>query len=99
MLEGTDGRKMSKSYGNVINIMDAADDMFGKIMSIRDELIIRYFILCTNAPLAEIKKIEADLKQGGNPRDAKARLGREIVSLYHSRSAATKAEQEFNRIF
>lgn len=99
ILEGTDGRKMSKSYGNTINLLDSANDMFGKIMSIRDELISRYFVLCTDAPLDEIGEIETGLGKGDNPRAAKARLGREITALYHSRAAAEKAEREFNRVF
>ena len=100
MLEGTDGRKMSKSWGNVINITDEPNDMFGKVMSVRDDLIIKYFTLTTDASLEEIKAIEKGLKTGKlNPRDAKARLAREIVSLYHGDAAAKKAEAEFDKVF
>jgi len=100
LLEGTDGRKMSKSYGNVINIADAPDDMFGKVMSMADELMARYFILCTKVSLEEIKSMEKDLKdEKVNPRDIKARLAREIVKIYHGEEEARKAEDEFNKIF
>ncbi|HUY69704.1 MAG TPA: tyrosine--tRNA ligase [Candidatus Tyrphobacter sp.] len=100
MLEGTDGRKMSKSWGNVINITDEPNDMFGKVMSVRDDLIIKYFTLTTDVSLEEIKIFEKDLKSGKlNPRDAKARLAREIVSLYHGDAAAKKAEAEFDKVF
>jgi len=91
MLFGLDGRKMSTSWGNVINIVDAPGEQFGKIMSIKDELILDYFDLCARTPLKEIKKL--------GPRDAKARLAREIVSIYHNKKAALKAEQEFERVF
>ncbi|MBI2637106.1 MAG: tyrosine--tRNA ligase [Parcubacteria group bacterium] len=99
LLEGLDGRKMSKSYGNTVNITDEPNDMFGKIMSLRDDLIIRYFTLCTDVPVAEIREIKKGLEAGGNPRDAKARLAREIVELYHGGKAARLAEREFNAVF
>ncbi len=99
MLEGTDGRKMSTSWGNVINITDEPSDIFGKVMSIRDELIGKYFVLATRIPLSEIEKIEQGMKQGENPRDSKARLAREIVSLYHGSSKAKQAEESFNAAF
>jgi len=100
MLEGTDGRKMSTSWGNVINIVDEPNDMFGKVMAVRDELISKYFLLCTDVPENEIKKIQNDTKAGKlNPRDAKLRLAREIVSIYHGESVAKKAEEEFTKVF
>lgn len=99
LLEGTDGRKMSKSYGNAINIMDSANEMFGKIMSIRDELISRYFVLCTDLALVEIAEIEAALAKGVNPRNAKARLAGQLVKQYHSAGESEKAEKEFDRVF
>lgn len=99
LIEGLDGRKMSKSYGNSINIMDEPNDMFGKTMSVRDDLIIKYFELCTDVPLEEIKDIKKDLDAGKNPRDIKARLGREIVALYHGKKAAEAAEVEFANVF
>jgi len=100
MLEGTDGRKMSTSWGNVINIIDQPGDMFGKVMSVRDELIFQYFLLSTDVDEEEIKKIEKEIKSGKlNPRNAKLRLAKEIVSFYHGEKAAEKAEKEFNKIF
>ena len=95
MLDGLDGRKMSTSWGNVINIIDNPKEMYGKIMSMKDELIEDYFKLCTKLSLDEIKKIQKDL----NPRDAKAKLAKEIVKIYYDEKTAKKAEKEFNRIF
>lgn len=99
LIEGTDGRKMSKSYGNTIDLTDTPKDMFGKVMSMSDELIIKYFILCTDVSVKEIDEIDSDLKKGTNPRDAKMRLGQEIVALYHGVEAATQAKQEFINMF
>jgi len=100
MLYGLDGRKMSTSWGNVINIIDPPEEQYGKIMSMKDELIIDYFRLATRLSLKEIKKIEKQLKSGKlNPKDAKSRLAFEIVKLYHGESSAKKAEKEFNRVF
>ncbi len=99
LLEGLDGRKMSKSYGNAVNITDEPNNMFGKIMSLRDELIVKYFELCTDAGAAEIGEIEAELKGGANPRDAKFKLAGEIVKLYHNEKAAQEAGEEFNNVF
>jgi len=99
LLEGTDGRKMSKSFGNVIGVTDPANDMFGKMMSIKDELIVRYFELCTNRTNEEIKEIAKKLEGGENPRDLKFELAKDIVTIYHSEKAAEKAGQEFEKIF
>lgn len=95
MLEGTDGRKMSTSWGNVINIADEPGDMFGKVMSIRDNLIQKYFLLCTNWPEAEINALTQAFEMGSNPRDAKMKLAFEIVKIYHGEKAAQKAQQNF----
>lgn len=95
LLEGTDGRKMSKTYNNHIPIAAAPNDMYGKVMSIKDELLLPYFELATDLSLDEIKKIEKALKKGENPRDAKMRLAREIVTMYHNEDAAKAAEQAF----
>jgi len=95
MLEGTDGRKMSSSWGNIIAITDAPNDMYGKIMSVRDDLLIKYFLLCTDLPQVEIAKIEESIKGGANPKDSKMRLAREIVKLYHSEKDAFSAEKNF----
>jgi tyrosyl-tRNA synthetase len=100
LLEGTDGvKKMSKSFNNFIGIDFEANEMFGKIMSIPDQLIIKYFILCTNLPLSEINEIKEKIEKGENPRDFKAKLAYEIVKIYHGEKLAQKAEAEFNRIF
>jgi len=100
MLEGLDGRNMSKTYGNTVNIMDSSKEMFGELMSLKDNLIIQYFRLCTELSKKEVQKMEKDLKMKRiNPRDAKARLAREIVTLYYSSSKAKMAESEFNRVF
>jgi len=99
LIEGTDGRKMSKSYGNTIDIMDPPKEMYGKVMSMADEMIIKYFLLCTDVPMKEVDEIDQALKAGENPRDAKMRLAREIVALYHSKEAGGLAEQEFINVF
>jgi tyrosyl-tRNA synthetase len=100
MLNGTDGQKMSTSVGNIIAITDEAENMYGKIMSMRDELIPEYFELCTEVPVDKIKKISAGLKSGKlNPRDIKAELAKEIVSIYHGKKSAEEAEKEFDKIF
>jgi tyrosyl-tRNA synthetase len=99
MLEGTDGRKMSTSWGNVIAITDEPNDMYGKIMSIRDDLITKYFLLCTDVSEEEIEKIGQEMNEGSNPKEFKMRLAREIVTLYHGPIAAEKAELNFVTTF
>ncbi|XOB40188.1 MAG: tyrosine--tRNA ligase [Candidatus Nealsonbacteria bacterium] len=100
LLLGLDGRKMSKSYGNVVNLTDKPDEMYGKIMSLKDKLIIHYFELCSEIPLSKIKRMEKELKSKKvNPRDLKAKLAKEIVRIYYTKDVAERAEQEFNRVF
>ena len=101
LLEGTDGvQKMSKSYGNYIGLTDRADDVFGKIMSIPDELMMKYYRLCSALDVDEIDVIEAGLVDGSmHPNAVKRRLAREIVALYHSAEAAETAETSFDRVF
>jgi tyrosyl-tRNA synthetase len=99
LLEGTDGRKMSSSWGNVINLTDEPNDMFGKVMSVNDSLIVKYFKLATRVPLKEIAAIEKELKNGANPRHIKKRLAEEIVTLYHGKKHANAASDEFDRVF
>jgi len=99
MLEGTDGRKMSSSWGNIISIIDTPDEMFGKIMSLKDELITKYFLLTTNLSLDEISKIEDFLKNGENPMKFKKILAKTIISFYHSKKDAEKAEENFVNTF
>lgn len=100
MLDGTDGRKMSKSWGNVVNITEAPNEMFGKLMSLRDELIPKYLLLCTDCEKSDIDKIEAGMKNGKmNPRDAKLMLAEEIVRTYHGSKVAVAAKKNFISTF
>ena len=96
LIEGTDGRKMSSSWGNTINILDEPNDMFGKVMSIPDNLIIKYFIHCTRVPMEKIKETEEKMKSKKiNPRDVKLELAREIVRIYHGDEESDKANKYF----
>jgi tyrosyl-tRNA synthetase len=100
LLEGTDGvEKMSKSKGNYIGITDAPNDMFGKLMSISDVLMWRYFELLSFRPMDEIARLKADCDGGRNPRDAKVLLAQEIVARFHSPAAAESARTEFDARF
>jgi len=93
LLVGTDGKeKMSQSLGNYVSVIDTPNDMFGKTMSIPDELIANWFELATDVPLSEVSEL---LAPGTNPRNAKVRLAKEIVGLYHGVEAAEAAEQYF----
>jgi tyrosyl-tRNA synthetase len=95
ILPGLDGvQKMSKSLGNYIGVKDSPKDMFGKVMSIPDNLMKDYFILLTDIEDSEIDKVLS-----GNPREAKGILGREIVTLYYSKEKAVEADEEFKRVF
>jgi len=96
MLRGTDGRKMSSSWGNVISISDTPQEMFGRTMSLRDELIGEYLTLSTDTPLEEIEEYEKGMKGGHvNPRDIKLLLAERIVTLYHGAEAARTAREAF----
>jgi tyrosyl-tRNA synthetase len=96
LLEGLDGvQKMSKSLGNYIGITDSPSDMFGKIMSISDILMWRYYELLSFKPLAEIEGYKTDIEQGKNPRDVKIDLAKEIIARFHDETAAEAAHQEF----
>lgn len=100
LIEGLDGRKMSSSWGNTINLLDEANEMFGKVMSMGDDLIVKYFIHCTRVSMDEIEKIEKEMKDGSlNPRDAKLRLAGEITAIYHSEVEARKAREFFINTF
>ena len=99
MLEGTDGRKMSSSWGNIIAITDEPSDMYGKIMALHDNLIEKYFTLCTKLSLEEIASMQKELANGANPRDSKMRLAREIVALYYGDHEALNAEKNFIETF
>jgi tyrosyl-tRNA synthetase len=96
ILEGLDGvQKMSKSLNNYIGIADEPRDMFGKIMSISDDLMWRYFELLSFRPMAEIDAFKQDVDNGNNPRDIKFLLAEEIIARFHSREAATDAREGF----
>jgi tyrosyl-tRNA synthetase len=97
LLVGTDGvDKMSKSKNNYIGISEAPNDMFGKLMSISDELMWSYFTLLSFKPLAEIAKMKEEVVSGRNPRDFKVALGQEIVARFHNSAAAEKSLEDFN---
>ncbi|MEO1327357.1 MAG: tyrosine--tRNA ligase [Pseudomonadota bacterium] len=96
LLEGLDGvQKMSKSLGNYVGITDAPDDMFGKLMSISDELMWRYFELLSFRPLREIEALKQRIADGENPRDIKFELGMELVARFHDEGAARAARDGF----
>lgn len=101
LLEGTDGvRKMSKSYGNYVGLTDKANDMFGKVMSIPDELMVKYYRLASTLPVAEIDKIEQGLAADElHPNKVKRALARNIVAAYYDDAAAAEAEAAFDRLF
>ncbi|MGZ8190456.1 MAG: tyrosine--tRNA ligase [Methylococcaceae bacterium] len=100
ILEGLDGmQKMSKSLNNYIGIADSPDDMFGKLMSISDELMWRYFELLSFRPMAEIKSWMQECEQGANPRNYKVKLAQEIIERFHDAAAASKALESFEARF
>lgn len=100
LLEGLDGvQKMSKSLGNYIGITDTPGEMFGKVMSISDELMWRYYDLLSFRPLAEIAKLKQQAAEGRNPRDIKIELAKEIIARFHDQAAADAAEQDFIQRF
>ncbi|HTH51215.1 MAG TPA: tyrosine--tRNA ligase [Pyrinomonadaceae bacterium] len=100
LLEGLDGvQKMSKSYGNYIGIDEPASEMFGKVMSISDELMWRWYELLTDLTPSEISNLRSEISDGRNPRDVKVALAKLIIKDLHSQSDADAAEDEFNRRF
>lgn len=99
LIAGTDGRKMSKTYNNCIYLDDDAREMYGKLLSIQDSLIVPYMECCTDISDGEIQEAIHDLQKGNRPKEWKMRLAREIVTLYHSKNAAEIAEQEFVDVF
>ena len=100
LLEGTDGvEKMSKSYGNDIGLTDSPEDMYGKTMSISDEMIVKYFVLAGDVEPKTLTRIRKQLNDSTqNPRDIKRELARTIVALYHGDNSAQSAEQHFDRV-
>lgn len=99
MILGLDGRKMSTSWGNVINMVDEPDEQFGKIMSMHDDMIVEYFWAATRLSAEEIKKHEKALKGGANPKDVKMVLAKEIVALYHNKAVADKTAEKWESLF
>ena len=100
LLEGTDGvEKMSKSYGNDISLNDSPEDMYGKSMSISDEMILKYFILAADANQETIAEVKQQLNDPQvNPRDVKRSLGRGLVKLYYGQEASLNAEKHFDKV-
>ena len=100
LMVGTDGeQKMSKSLGNYIALTDEPLDMYGKVMSIPDPLIVGWYELATEVPMGAVEELKKTLAEGANPRDAKASLAREIVSLWHGEGAGLKAEEAWNQTY
>lgn len=100
ILEGTDGKlKMGKTTQNYIGVNESPKEMYGKVMSIPDDVIMKYFELATDVPLEEIAKLAESMKKGENPRNLKMRLAREIIQIYHDQKSAQQAENEFIEIF
>lgn len=99
LVNGLDGRKMSSSWGNTINLTAEPNDMYGKVMSMADSEIVNYLTVATRMPLTEVQNIQKQLEAGMNPRDAKMLLAREIVRMYHSEKAALGAEKAFVETF
>lgn len=101
LLEGLDGQqKMSKSLGNYVGITESPKEMFGKLMSIPDHLMWKYYELLTNIPLDEILYMKEGVEKGTfHPKEAKKRLAKWIITQYHSEEEALKAEEEFERVF
>ncbi|WP_105254873.1 tyrosine--tRNA ligase [Pseudoalteromonas sp. T1lg75] len=100
LLEGTDGvQKMSKSLGNYIGITDSPEDMFGKMMSISDDLMWRYYELLSALSLEQVEALKADVANGTNPRDIKIALAKEIITRFHDEQAAQQAHDDFTQRF
>jgi tyrosyl-tRNA synthetase len=99
LIEGTDGKqKMSKSLDNFVGITEPAGDMFGKLMRIPDELIVKYLALCTTASAEDVAAAEKRVAEGVNPMEEKRRLAKAVVELYHGKAEADEAERTFDRI-
>jgi len=96
-LMGTDGRKMSKTWGNAIWLEDSPQDMYAKVMSVKDALIPQYFTLATNVTIEEIKQVEEDINAEANPMDIKKKLAFEIVKELYNENEANKAQEHFEK--
>jgi tyrosyl-tRNA synthetase len=100
MLYGLDGRKMSTSWGNVINLLDSPEEIYGRIMSMKDELIEDYFVLTSQLSLTRVKEIMKSLRNKEiNPKEAKSILAETIIELYYDRESAQAAKENFERVF
>jgi tyrosyl-tRNA synthetase len=100
MIYGLDGRKMSTSWGNVINILDEPKDMFGKLMTLKDEMIVDYFESCTRVPMLQVNEFKVSLESKVmNPKEIKKILAKEIITFFHGRKKAEEAEKEFEQVF
>ncbi len=99
IINGTDGRKMSSSWGNTINLLASPTDMYGKLMSMNDAEIMTYFVICTRLPLTEIAGFELALQSGANPRDVKMKLAHEITRMYCGEEGACEGETYFVETF
>jgi tyrosyl-tRNA synthetase len=95
IINGTDGRKMSKSFNNFVSLTEEPKNMYGKLMSVADELIVEYFLLLTDVHQDEINKMSEDIGSDGNPMEWKKKLAWEITSMYHSEDEANKAQTHF----
>lgn len=99
LIEGLDGRKMSSSFGNTINLFDTPNNIFGKVMSLKDDLIIKYFILLTRVEMQKVNEYKKLLENEANPRNVKMELAFELVRMYHSQKDADEAKDYFIRTF
>ena len=98
MLYGLDGREMSTSWGNTVNITDSPKDMYGKVLSLKDDLIMNYFNLCAFYSEKELERVRKELEEK-NPKKVKKELARAIVGLYYNKEKAKEAEKEFEKVF
>jgi tyrosyl-tRNA synthetase len=99
LINGTDGRKMSSSWGNTINLLAPASDMYGKVMSMQDSEIVTYFTMCTRVSLSKIGEVREALAGDTNPRDIKMELAFEITRMYHGEDGAKEGEAYFKETF
>lgn len=99
LLPGTDGRKMSSSWGNTITLEDKPEDVYGKVMKIPDDIMVQYFLSATRIPLARVNEIAHALESNINPRDIKMELARAITTMFYDAKTAQKAEQVFVALF
>jgi tyrosyl-tRNA synthetase len=99
LIPGLDGRKMSSSWGNGVNLLDDPKTMFGKLMSMNDEVIMDFYTHCTLIPMEEINQIQMELDNGTNPKEIKMNLAQVITAFYHSEKEALAERENFNRVF